>query len=508
MASLDELGTALVNADKAGDVEAAKTLAGEIQRVRGTSAAQGPGQPLGANAGLANFAANVVGLPMQTLENAANLGLAGAGTALTAAGRPDLAPNLIQNTPGAVSNVKEMMRRAARTLNLPGLSPDNPASHDPTTSFNYDMMSRGGFIPGGMIPAAASIGAEKLGYPELAPLAAITPTAATTAYNALRAPGLATQESLNSLRDKTLADAQKAGYIIPPSAAGAGFISKRLESIGGKAAIGQQSAMENQQTTNALARQEAGLPENSSISVEALQARRDQLAAPYREVKQLSANTPFSQPPFKSPADTLEELKQARADANRQYQFYDRSADPAALAKARELSTKAEQLEKSIEAVAIATGKPGLVEELRDARKQIAKTWDVERALNVATGDVSAATLGKMVDRGKPLSGGLSVAGRFQNAYPAYAREGAAIPTPGVSKSEALASLFLGLGGYGALGLYGTGIAALPLLSGPVRSGLLFRPYQATLAPKYGPALQPEGNLPALLRQGILSQGQ
>lgn len=38
MASLDELGTALINADKAGDIEAAKTLAGEIQRVRGMSA--------------------------------------------------------------------------------------------------------------------------------------------------------------------------------------------------------------------------------------------------------------------------------------------------------------------------------------------------------------------------------------------------------------------------------------------------------------------------------------
>lgn len=41
MADLKQLETALINADKAGDVEAAKALAGEIMRVR-----QGPGKPL------------------------------------------------------------------------------------------------------------------------------------------------------------------------------------------------------------------------------------------------------------------------------------------------------------------------------------------------------------------------------------------------------------------------------------------------------------------------------
>jgi hypothetical protein len=147
--------------------------------------------------------------------------------------------------------------------------------------------------------------------------------------------------------------------------------------------------------------------------------------------------------------------------------------------------------------------KPDLIKELRAARVAIAKTHDVERALNVADGNVSAAVLGKAIDKGKPLTGGLATAGKFQQAFPSYARDGERVPTPGVSKSEALMGTLLGVGGYGMAGPAGVALAALPLASGPTRSMLLSRPFQ-------GGPLYPAASLPALsdpYLRGILTSG-
>jgi hypothetical protein len=448
---------------------------------------------LPANAGLANLFANVVGLPMQTVQNAANLGIAGYGSAATALGRKDLAPELIKNIPGGVENVKNMMR----STGVAGLNPDNPNPGSAASTLAYDMTSRGGFIPGGALPAAASIAAEKIGGPQWSGAGALLPQAGIAGYNAMRAPSLAKAESLNAVRDKTFNDAQDAGYVVPPSAVNPSFLGNRLESIAGKAAIGQEAAARNQAVTNALVRKELGLSENAAISEQTLEAFRNRAAGPYKEVAAIDQEA----------AAALQKLKQTRYDANNYHKFYDRQGNPESLTTAKQLDAEAERLETYLEDIAKNAGKPDLVQDLRHARTQIAKSYDVERALNIATGDVSARMLGRSLDRGKPLTGGLSVAGKFAEAFPQYAREGERIPTPGVSKSEALAATMFGIGGYGAMGPYGAALAALPLASGPARSALLSKPYQRRIAPSYDPVLM-ENNLQALTRQGILAQGQ
>jgi hypothetical protein len=363
----------------------------------------------------------------------------------------------------------------------------------------YDLMSRGGFIPGGALPAVGSVVAERTLGPEWAGVGAMAPQAAITGYNALRAPSLQRQEAENAVRDSTLREARKEGYVVPPSSSGGGFLSRRLESIGGKAAVGQQAAAKNQKITNEIARRELGLPKMSPLSEEALNNLRTKLAAPYREVARIDQEA----------ASALEKLKQVRFDANAQHKFYNHTPNPEVLAKARSLDAEAARLESYLEGIASNAGKVNLVDELRRARTQIAKTYDVERALNIGTGDVAARSLGKALDKGKPLSGGLATAGRFAEAFPSYAREGATIPTPGVSKSEALASMMLGLGGYAATGNpYGMAAAALPLASGPVRSMLLSSPYQNAVMPNYAPALTAAPNPQLLYQLGILSQPQ
>ena len=295
--------------------------------------------------------------------------------------------------------------------------------------------------------------------------------------------------SQQSVRDATIKEAQSAGYVLPPTVTGGGTASKAVESLGGKAAIGQEASIRNQQITNKIARAEAGLSENEPITEGTLRAAREKIAQPYRDIADLSPKA----------ASDLEKLKSTRADAKAQWQFYNRSADPKALKAAEKLDDKAEALEKSIEAEAVkqtmgqsALAK-GLVDRLKEARKALAKNYDVEKALNVGSGDVDAAAIGRMLDkRGEQaVTGGLGTIGRFAEAFPKFARERPSGDSgPGVSKLTPYAAAALGLGGYGAsehygMGPWGMAAAGLPLLSGPARSIALSKMMQG--APTYSP---------------------
>lgn len=447
--------------------------------------------PLPANAGLANFATSVAGLPVDTVERGINLIRATQGAIAGPLGLTDWMPPLLQGSVGGSQWMRDQLQKTGE----PGLSPVDPST-TPAGKAQYDLVSRGGFLPGGVLPAVGSMAAEKFLGPEWAGVGAMLPQTLITGYNAARAPSLQRQEAENAVRDKTLRDASKEGYVVPPSSADGGFISKRLESVGGKAAIGQEAAVRNQKITNEIARKELGLPKMSAISEESLSNLRDKLAAPYREIAKIDTEA----------AQALKDLKQARFDANAQHKFYRVSANPEVLAKAQKLDADVTRLEQYLEDIATNAGKTNLVNDLRSARTMIAKTYDVERALNIGTGDVNARMLGKALDSGKKITGGLATAGRFAEAFPAYTREGATLPTPGVSKSEAIMASLLGVGGYAGLGPYGAALAALPLASGPTRSLLLSKPYQNAVMPDYSPALTPAPNPQLLYQLGILSR--
>lgn len=264
--------------------------------------------------------------------------------------------------------------------------------------------------------------------------------------------------SRNSVKDATLEAARREGFIVPPSEYDPSFVGNRLESIGGKAAIKQQAEINNQQATNKVARREAGLQENDPISEANLEKARDQMAAPYREVAAVSTRA----------ADALEKLKQARADAKVYWKHYGVSADPASLKKAQSLDQRAQVLEKVIDKEAGSVGKPDLLDQLRDARVRIAKNHNVDRALNVGDGNVDALVLGRMRDKGIPLTGGLKTIGDFAEAFPRFARQESKVPAPDVSKVEAMLSTGAGVGGAAAFGLPGVAAAAIPLIAPPI----------------------------------------
>lgn len=283
-------------------------------------------------------------------------------------------------------------------------------------------------------------------------------------------------QSRNAVSDETLRMGHQAGYVVPPSAVGDSFVGRRLESIGGKAALGQEAAIRNQPVTDRLAREAASLGPDQPISLQNLRAKRFDLAGPYREIAALNPRA----------AADLEALQVARSESKAAWKEYNRQGTRSAFKDATEAGNRAKMLADALEGHAEKAGRPELVESLKQARKSIAQNRQVQEAFNRGTGSVDASVIGRALDNDVPLTGNLETIGRFQQAFKPYMREASGVPTPGVSKSEALASALLGTAGAATSGPTGLLAAGLPLISGPTRSMLLSRPVQDAVAnPNY-----------------------
>lgn len=427
----------------------------------------------------------IAGIPdalLNTPTNLMNLGIAayGAGT-----GKGGDAPNPIAN-PDIVKGIFKrggLINDAAEPTSIEGritkaalqsgiMAPLAPAQSMRQAATNIGLGTISGLAGQGTAEVtdspAAGITASMLVNP-----------AAGTLYNA-RQNNVARQNSLNQVRDQTWDVASHEGYVLPPSAVNPTFLGNRVEGIAGKAALRQDAEIRNQQVTNRLAKRSLGMAEDTPLTEQRLEQYRNQVSQPYRDVGGLSRQ---------AHAD-LEALRDARFEANAQWRFFDRSGDPAAMREARRQDQLAHQLEMALETAAVQAGRPQLLPQLREARTQIARSYDVERALNLGDGNVSAQIIGRSMDRGRPLTGDLQTIGRFAEAFPQFSREAARVPTPGVSKIEALSSLGFGLGGYAALGPMGTALAAAPFAAGPTRALLLSRPAQGLLARPSVPGAQ------------------
>jgi hypothetical protein len=437
----------------------------------------------------------VAGIPdmlLNTPQNVINLGKAAFGMGAHALGRPDMAPEITDEAPNYVTNAA---RKAGVITNA---DPQNAKQRI------IDAIVQGG-VSGAINPAqgakqlAANIGVSALGGGAAGATQEATGSAEAGIVAALLTPGVvnsaanrargrvsekALEQSANEVRDASLAQGREAGYVTPPADVVAdgmkGFVNKRLTSIAGKAATNQDATLKNQRITNESAAAELGFPRGTAITESKLEAYRNTTAEPYREVAALS---PVA-------ASALERLKAARQEAKLQNRHYDVSADPKALKAAQKAEADAETLETALEKIAAKSGKPGLIDELRDARRQIAKSYDIERSLNLGSADVSASILGGMLDKGKKLSGNLETTAKFQQSFPRSMGDGSKTPAAGVSKLEAVTAALMAGGGYGMFGPEGLAAGALPLASGVARKGILSKPYQNLMAtPDYSPGM-------------------
>ena len=318
-----------------------------------------------------------------------------------------------------------------------------------------------GAIVGGLQPTENGTVSEHAGN---ALLGGATAEAGTRVLNGVgtalvnSAAGKAVAKAVNATKDASLKAAQDAGFSIPRSLYNPTFLSNRLESFGGKAAVKQQAVDENQGLVNNLTRQALNLPANTPLSSEAVNAVRTKAYEPYQQVAGLSTGA----------ANALEDLKQNRADANAWFKSYNRSANPTDLAKAKDFQQTADIADQVLNDYAKQANRPELIGQLNDARKMIAKTYTVERAMNKGSGDIDSSVLASLFNKGKPLSDGLDQVGRFASTFSQVAPKAKGNSGAGISALDAATAAVLAGVGAGSTGSpEGLAAGAIPLLLRP-----------------------------------------
>jgi hypothetical protein len=296
---------------------------------------------------------------------------------------------------------------------------------------------------------------------------------------AARTAQASTAEAQNAVRDATLKEARKVGYVVPPSSSNPTALNRAVEGISGKAATQQSAAVKNQQVTNRLVRKALGLPSDAPLTKTTLNTIRSQEGHVYKAVKgagrivvddayvddlaklsesvdevakdfpelnvgankEIHALTDSLLKDSFDSGSAVELMKQLRKEASSNLSFA-ASADPAKKALGMAQRDAAGAVEDMLIRHLENTGKGALAKRLDIARVRIAKTYSVEAALNESTGNIVAAQLGGQLKRGKPLSGELELAAKFARAFPKAAAE--VRDSPGVSALDAIVA---GVGG-------------------------------------------------------------
>lgn len=240
------------------------------------------------------------------------------------------------------------------------------------------------------------------------------------------------------------------GYVMPPTQAKPSLANRILEGFSGKITTAQNASSKNQAITNRIAAEALGLPTDTAITVDALTALRNGAGQAYDAIGQSGAITPgagygqaldkiaapyltaargFPDAKVSPVVDLVESLRSPTFDA------------ASAVAKIKELRSAADDafrtgntdigraskaaasaIEDTIDAHLQSTGAAQMLQDFREARKLIAKTYTVEKALNPSSGSVDARKLASQLNRGKPLSGGLKEAADFANRFPKAAQ--------------------------------------------------------------------------------------
>lgn len=304
-------------------------------------------------------------------------------------------------------------------------------------------------------------------------------------------------------------NARQAGYVLPPASISdkPGLVSNVLAGWSGKIKTQQAASAKNQEVTNGLAAEALGLPKDTVLTDQVLQNVRQQAGQTYQTVinsvpvihtdtawdnavaglggKNSHAAKMFPkivgnpgiqdmvdelQIPKDIPTGTAVELvKELRFNANANLKAI---GDPSKHALGLAQREAADAMDDLMDRNITASGQPGVIDAYREARKTIAKAYDVEGATNTTTGDVNARALGRLMDKGRPLTDQLKTIADAALAFPK------AMQTPaGFGDNEAWSGLdFFGAAAATAHG--NPGVAGAILARPVARGAVLSNRYQ------------------------------
>ena len=254
-------------------------------------------------------------------------------------------------------------------------------------------------------------------------------------------------------QQRTFDVGQREGYVVPPATIKPSLRNVALESIGGKQATEQTARMTNQQVTNKLANRTLGLPETREITQDTLEQVRDEAGKVYdavtkagriaadadyksglqkmrAEISEIMSDFPDADIAAASDIEKLIKsldvsdfdaksgmafLKQLRNEAADNLAAID---DPTRKALGRAQRSAAENLEEMIFRHLSSIGQGELAKQFDNARRQIAKSYTIQAALDEGSGSVDAMKLSQILNKGKPLSPELEIAARMGGSFP------------------------------------------------------------------------------------------
>ena len=281
-----------------------------------------------------------------------------------------------------------------------------------------------------------------------------------------------------SQMERTAAKFQEKGFALPPVQASKTFVNDIISGWGGKIKTAQSASLKNQELGNTLTKRALGLDEKADLTLEKLQEIRKEEGADYQLIKDIKTPIPVTKKyadairgltsdwqeaerTFKGIAKSkseitdlqsallnpdkpisttaaLEQIKELRAEATANYKNY---SDPAklALGKAQRGAANAlddlvaEVLDAQAKGRAILTdtgarirykpdprfaGRDKLVDNYKEGRQRIAKSYDVEAAFNEASGNVDMHHFARLLKSGRPLTKELKDMAEFAQTFP------------------------------------------------------------------------------------------
>jgi hypothetical protein len=515
-----------------------------------------PSIGMAAVTGVNTLVPSMLGLPVDTVTNIANLGIAGYGVAKHAlTGSTDLPEPLPPQIGGSESIARGINTvlgedvfsnprpdsKAAEMLHT-GAAVTSGALVSPASSMRQAAVNAARMLPSGAGAAVAQ---------QVAPDNPLAPVVGALAVPGAMAAGSAIKGKAaprNVVQSETLAKAQKEGLVVPPAEVDPSMTNTALESISGKAATAQSASLRNQRILNKLAAEELSdsasklgisFPRGKPITEEALSDLRMEAGKAYRDVKAQTKPITIAS----GPKDYLQEVKALAGDYQQAAKEFpdiinnkeittlidnlsvNEMSPRAAVELSRNLRYKASKnlksfdnperaelgmaqrkaanlVEELVQSNLEASGKGDLSQRWKDARSLIAKTHDVESALNNSNGNIDARVFAKLQDKNRPLTGKLELMADFATAFPRAVQDPTKFGSPGVSKLQAATAGILSAGGGFATGGPGAIAGAIPIVApAAARGAILSRQYQRRLLKESPTYEAPTGLAPATLTE-------
>lgn len=245
-------------------------------------------------------------------------------------------------------------------------------------------------------------------------------------------------------------NARASGYVLKPSEAG-GTVGKVVEGVTGSPRLSIEATIKNQANTNKLVNQELGLPDATKLTPQKIRELKSPHNAVYKKVGELGSvvtddayigdivqigrapGKSFSK--VKNPdieslreqyleqrfdaKDAVLQIRKLRRDGGKNFKNQDPGKNELGYAQRQVANAIEAQLERHAQSI----GQADLVEQFRNSRRELAKINNVEDALNIGTGDISASALAKAKKKGAPLSGNLATIAEVHDAFPSEMRD-------------------------------------------------------------------------------------